>query len=186
LGTATITVSAPGFVPVSQQVRVTAVVYSQTSYNSSNPNACMVVSINNGAVVVGACGPFVQDWFEPTGNPPGKLASITLKLQVQSTSEYQAWNCPGFNCGSPGDFGAINVYSTQIQNGCTSTNFAKTTDYLTPDIWRDFTFTFDSNCPIDFSQGNQIWNIQRAGGVPFGWGMAFDTSGQIYAIIRSQ
>jgi probable HAF family extracellular repeat protein len=186
LGGATITASAVGYASIFQKIQVTDIVYSQTAYDASTPSFCMV-NPTTGAQL-GACGPFVSNWFEPTGNPPGRLASVTLKLQMQGHNEFNAWDCywsPGVDCGSPGDFGGIFVYSTQIANGCSSTNSIRAVNF-TQDTWQDVTFLFDPSCPIDFSQGHQLWDIQRTSGVPWGWGMAYSTDGQIYAIIRSQ
>ncbi|HEY3744244.1 MAG TPA: hypothetical protein VGL53_30580, partial [Bryobacteraceae bacterium] len=186
LGNATISVSGAGFTSITEKIQVTAAVYSQTSFDASTPNFCMVNPVSGAQL--GACGPFVSDWFEPTGNPLGKLASITLKLRVQSQSEYSSWNCIGISsssCGMPGDFGGVSVYSTQIATACSSTNVARAVNFI-PDTWQDVTFTFDATCPIDFSQGHQIWDIQRSGGPTWGWGVAYSSAGQIYAIIRSQ
>jgi len=185
LGTATISVSAPSYVTVYQQMRVTEVVYSQTSYDPLNLDICMVNPISGANL--GMCDAFT-DWNQPTGNPPGKLSSITVKLRVQTDAEYNAWDCywsGGSGCGSPGDFGYINVYSSQINQACTSTNQPMLMNYPR-DTWQDFTFKFDASCAIDFSQGNQLWDIARANGSPYGWGMAFSTDGKPYAIIRSR
>lgn len=185
LGSVNVFVSGTGLVPVSEKIRATAIVYSQTAFDASTPNFCMV-NPGNG-IASGACGPFVSNWFQPTGSPAGKLSSITLKLRVQSQTEYSSWDCYGLpsNCSTPGDFGSIVVYSTQISNVCGSTNVARAINFA-PDTWQDVTFTFDSTCPIDFSLGHQLWDIQRSGGPTWGWGVAYSTGGQIYAIIRSQ
>lgn len=183
LGAVVITAAASGYVSVFQRVQVTAIVYTQTSYDATKPNVCMVNPISG--VVVGVCDAF-SPGNEPTGNPPGKLASITVKLQVQSDSEFAAWNCYwGGLCGPPGDFGYVTVYSPQINQACGSTNQPLLANFPR-DTWQDFTFTFDSNCLIDFSKGNQITSIQRAGGPWWAWGIAFGANGQLYVTIRSR
>jgi probable HAF family extracellular repeat protein len=182
LGTATISVSASGYVPVYLPVHVTSIVYSQTSYDPTIPNFCMIPY----SPVLNSCYALAWGWQQPTGNPPGKLGGITLKLKAQSIGEYQDWyqywGCLyGQRCGAPGDFGTLFVYSSQTGQGCTSTNYPRYASFPI-DTWQDFTFTFDASCIIDFSQGQQVYEV-RPTGRPFGWGVASTDAGLPYLIM---